>query len=142
MENSLNKTSEENIIEHEKVCASLGLKSALRGISDGLVDISVNQIKVNLPGSIEAFSTGNGEGIWAVPFSQKDLEVYNNEEVGQEFEVIILNTPITYPFRWGSVITVKNTSKDTRPVLSKGWIEKVIYDSTKGAVSLKSMLGE
>lgn len=68
----------EQIENHEKRCANLGIKSAVREIEEGKISTDTEQIKVNLPDSIEKFESGNGEGIWAKPYTENDSKIYND----------------------------------------------------------------
>ena len=99
-------------------------------------------MKVNLPGSIAKFETGNGEGIWARPYTENDSKIYGDSILNTPFEVILLNHAITYPFPWGSVITVRNITKDGRPVLDKEQISNIISTATDGQQTLETILGE
>lgn len=134
------KNTEEEIIEHEELCKETDIKSALREINTSVIDIELNQMKVNLPDSIAKFELGNGEGIWAGPYTSVDLEIYTKDILNEEFEVVLLNQAITYPFLWGSVITVKNIRPGCRPVLSREWIEEVIYEVSEGSKTLETFL--
>ncbi len=137
---SSEKYSEEKISEHEERCKKLGLESALRLIHNGEVDTEQNTIKVNLPNTIEKFESGNGEGIWCTTLTKEDLNIYDSEEPGVEFKVVLLNHAISYPLPWGSIIQVKNMQKDHRPILSKDWMNKVIETATAGKENLESIL--
>ena len=95
------KNTEEEIIEREELCKETNIKSALREINTSVIDIELNQMKVNLPDSIAKFELGNGEGIWAVPYTSVDLEIYTKDILNEEFEVVLLNQAITYPFFMG-----------------------------------------
>lgn len=134
--------TEEQIQEHEETCKNIGIFSALREIADGIINTEKNQMKVNLPDSIEKFESGNGEGIWATPYKPEDLKIYTNEILNEEFEVVLLNYALTFPFPWGSVIKVKNIRPEYRPVLSKDWIDLVIQSSTDGEETLETILAK
>ena len=140
MENKENRIPEKDILEHEEICKALCLKSALREISEGKINTSEDLIKVNLPDSIEKFKTGNGEGIFATYYSDKDKEIGEAGKAGELFEVVVLNNALYYPFRWGSIITVKSNGTEYRPNLDKEWISKVIEDSSNGEMSLEKLL--
>ncbi len=75
-----------------------------------------------------------------VPYTSEDLEIYTKDILNKEFEVVLLNQAITYPFLWGSVITVKNIRPGCRPVLSRDWIEEVIYEASEGSKTLETFL--
>ena len=135
-----NQYTDEKIFQHEEVCKKLGIESALKKINDKEIDTEKNQIKVNLPDTIEKFKTGNGEGVWAVPYSEEDLKICNSLELNKDFNVVLLNQPICYPLQWGSVITVKTLQKDCRPVLSRDWISNVIFKSTDNKLTLEKFL--
>lgn len=137
-----NKYTDEQIYQHEEVCKELGIESALKKINDKEIDTEKNQIKVNLPDTIEKFKTGNGEGVWAIPYTEEDFEIFNSLELNKDFKVILLNQPICYPLQWGSVIIVKTLQKDCRPVLSKDWISNVISKATNNELNLEKFLGE
>lgn len=132
----------EQIKEHEERCKSLGIKSAVQEIEDGKISTDTEQMKVNLPDSIAKFSTGNGEGIWARPYTEEDSKIYNDCTLNTPFEVVLLNHALTYPFPWGSVITVRNITKEGRPVLDKKWISNIVSTTTNGEQTLASILGE
>lgn len=133
----------EQIEKHINGCAMVGVKSALQEIKDGTVDTQNNLFKVNLPSSIEKFESGNGEGIWACSYNQESADIYASGTLNKEFEVVVLNDAICYPFPWGCVITVVMVNNpNNRPVLSKRWITEVIKESTKGEKTLEMILGE
>ncbi len=134
------KLTEKQLTEHEEDCRHLGLISALRQIENGEIDTETNQMKVNLPDCIEKFETGNGEGIWATPYTDDDLKIFSEEIINKEFQVVLLNQAITFPFPWGSVITVKNIRPECRPVLSRDWIEEIIAETTCGEMTLLDIL--
>lgn len=141
MENKEHGITEKNILDHEEFCKALGLKSALREISEGKINTSENLIRVNLPNSIEKFKTGNGEGIWATYYSDKDKDIGESGKAGELFEVVVLNNALTYPFRCGTIITVKSNGTNYRPNLHKEWIiSKVIKKSSNGKMSLEKLL--
>lgn len=136
------EVTDEQIKKHITVCANLGLKSALKEIKEGTVNTETELIKVNLPDSSAKFISGNGEGIWAALYDDKAKDIYAKSTLNEEFEVVTLNSALTYPFPWGSRITVVLINTDGRPVLSKDWISKVIAESTKGETTLEIALGE
>lgn len=134
------KISENDILEQEKYCEALGLESAYRKILNSEIDVENDIFKVNLPNSIQKFESGNGEGIWAAYLTTEDKMIENSSEIGSTFKVVVLNDCIYYPFTYGSVIQVKTTGKETRPVLDKEWISAVIDKASNGEMSLELML--
>jgi hypothetical protein len=81
-------------------------------------------IKVNLPDTLAKFRSGNGEGIWAVPYTKNDIKICASNNVGTRFKVVVFNDCIYYPFRMGDIIQVEIIDEDQRPILDKEWLDK------------------
>ncbi len=139
----ITKLTNEQLIEtnnneiRQKAC---GLTTIIRKLlTEEVVHNRKHHIKVNLPASIEDFSTGNGEGIWVIPTSPTDKAISDSSVKDTTFMVTVYNICIHYPFRIGTQILVRNTSKTTRPVLDKEWIDSVIK-SVEGSTSIEDYL--
>ena len=130
----------ETINEVEENSKSLGLVNKIRDIYEETFDLQdERKMKFNLPESKAKFISGNGEGIWGIPLTDEDYEIYEAESVGETFKVVLLNQAFTYPFPWGSIITVE-TRGSNRPVLSYDWFDGVVKESSNGEMSLAEML--
>lgn len=130
----------DNIVKNQE---SLGLISLAKEFyTDELKLDESKYIKVNLPESKAKFASGNGEGIWACPVTEKDENIYNTGAKGDTFDVYVLNDCISYPFRCASIITVAITSDDTRPILDYNWMDKTIKASSNGEYSIEDMLDD
>ena len=134
--------TQKDIIAQEADCASLGLASAMRAIENGDIDTDNKalMLKVNLPSAMAGFTTGNGEGIWAIPASPEDTIIYDTYASGTTFKVAILNTPIAFPFPWGSIIEVYIINVSNRPVLHKKWIADIIKNNAEDGTTLEDIL--
>ena len=130
----------DNIELAESRAKSLGLKTMVREIAEENYTLYEQlYIKFNIPESEEKFKSGNGEGVWAQPLTEEDKEICDSNSTGDTFKVIILNSALTFPFDWGTVVTVE-TRGDSRPVLSYDWFDGVVKESTNGEMSLAEML--
>jgi hypothetical protein len=128
------------IVESQK---GLGLISKAKEFYTGELDlVQEKYIKVNLPDSEEKFKSGNGEGIWAYPVTEADELICNNGGVGETFDVYTMNDCIMYPFTCATIIKVRNTGAETRPVLDYDWMDNIIKVSSNGEYSLHEMLQE
>lgn len=141
MKKELSTEELELIDEIVKMQESLGLISLAKEFYSGELELDESKyIKVNLPDSKASFASGNGEGIWACPVTEKDENICNTGSKGDTFDVYVLNDCIYYPFRCASIITVAVTSDDTRPILDYNWIDDTIKLSSNGEHSIEDLL--
>jgi hypothetical protein len=127
-----------NIVKNQK---SLGLISKAKEFYSGELNLNEEDyIKVNLPDSEKNFKSGNGEGIWACPVTEADKIIYHTGDTGETFDVYVLNDCITYPFSCASIIKVRITGSETRPILDYDWMDNIIKVSSNGEYSLEEML--
>ena len=108
----------------EAIAKNQGLETIIRKIYEDETFLNENNyIKVNLPNTREKFRSGNGEGIWAVPYTKEDQKISDDNILRTTFKVIVLNDCIYYPFRYGVIIQVKIVNVDQRPILDKEWLD-------------------
>ena len=70
-------------------------------------------------GSIKLNISHNGEmeGIWAVPVTPEDKQIYDSEQIGQFFEVFLTNQALIGGPSWGARLRLK-TNGNSRSVIS------------------------
>lgn len=119
----------------EEHVSALGLTTVARQIAEGTYDVpDDNLMKFNLPTSQSGFDTGNGEGVWGVPYTEADQKIYDNSDNtrGVLFQVVLLNDAISYPFPYGTVLTVE-TRATNRPVINYKWLDEKVAGTGEGA---------
>lgn len=131
MQEELTEEQIKGLTEAQEQAKQLGLDYAGFKIMNGDIITDERMIKVNLPDTNASFESGNGEGIWAVPLTEVDEQIYHNSKSKETFQVALLNTAIYYPFPWGSIITVE-TRGNNRPVLNYEWMDQVIKKTEPG----------
>jgi len=110
----------------EKQCQNLGLNNISRKITNEEFNINEEDyIKFNLPDTIEKFGTGNGEGVWGVPYTKKDKEISDTDLDDTTFKVVLLNDSLFYPFPYGTILSV-DCRAGFRPVLSEKWFDNLL----------------
>ena len=128
----------DELVEDQK---SLGFTSFAKEYYNGTLELNEkNYIKVNLPDTIASFKSGNGEGIWACPVTIEDKVICNSNVKDTEFNVYALNDCIYYPIACASIIRVKCTGKNTRPILSYDWMDSIIKLSSNGEQSILDII--
>lgn len=81
-------------------------------------------LKVNLPDTISGYRSGNGEGCWALPYTEEDKEILDKDEKDTKAKIILCNDSIYYrPLVYGSVLQVE-IRPDARPVLDIEWMQE------------------
>ena len=96
------------MINQDIITIDYGLETIIRKMEeDPQLLNEENYIKVNLPTTLAKFKSGNGEGIWAIPYEMNDQRISDKNILGTKFNVVVLNNCLSYPFRVGDIIQVK-----------------------------------
>ena len=137
---TLTKENLEYLDQVEAMAKSLGLVTIARQIATDEYPLNEDlYMKFNIPDSKAKFESGNGEGVWGVPYTTEDQEIYDKEGTGDKLRVIILNDALTFPFRYGTIVTVE-TRGNNRPVLSYDWFDGVIQENSDDGTTLADLL--
>ena len=100
--------------------------SYLNSLSEEDFDkLSINYLKFNIPMSIESYNSSNGEGCWALPYSEKDQKLFVLNEKGTFAKIILCNDSVYFqPLIYGTVLQVEIRGGDIRPILDINWMQK------------------
>lgn len=90
----------------------------------------MNEIKVNLPASQEAFESGNGEGVWVI-VSDEVKAAHDNDETGIVCEGILDNDSIYYPSLLHGEAIPFELRGDCRPVTPFTWLHDKYGEAIK-----------
>lgn len=119
-----------SIEEWLKVCETFaGIRSVLSGGVEATklqADECTEYIKVNLPGSQESYTTGNGEGVWVL-VSEQVKAAYDRDAEGGYYFGILDNDSCYWPgLNHGAAIPFEMRGKN-RPVVPYEWL----YDGSE-----------
>lgn len=113
------------MINQDIITIDYGLETIIRKMEeDPQLLNEENYIKVNLPTTLAKFKSGNGEGIWAIPYEMNDQRISDKNILGTKFNVVVLNNCLSYPFRVGDIIQVKIINEEQRPIIDKEWLDQ------------------
>jgi hypothetical protein len=87
-------------------------------------EISKLYIKVNLPSNISSYNSGNGEGCWAIPNTDEDAVILNEDKDKTTAKIILCNDSVYFPpLVYGSVLQVEIRCGQ-RAVLDVNWMHE------------------
>lgn len=114
-----------SIEEWLKVCETFaGVRSILSGALEVMklqADECTEYIKVNLPGSEDSYTTGNGEGVWVL-VDPRTKEAHDSDATGGVYFGILDNDSVYYPgLNHGEPIPFEMRG-DKRPVTPIAWL--------------------
>jgi len=123
-------------------CDDIGVTHANDLLFDGSISIDPQKmLKINLPFSRSDFIEGRGEGCWAYPLEDVDNDIYESNEIGTVFRIILLNDSEYYPFVFGTKISVVIINEATRPIMQKQWLAEA-FDRSDAPFTLEERLDE
>lgn len=87
-------------------------------------------LKANLCDSMEAYTDGIGEGIWAIPLDEDNKKLLDDDKKGTFAKIITFNNSLYFPaLAAGSVVQVE-IRPGNRPVLDINWMQEQLKDIT------------